>query len=100
MASEIRAASGTGNTIYVHILNASGQRWNGTAFATYAAGSWADYDVALTEQTSSGVYVGDFPSTIQTAGSYEYYVYLQAGASPAAGDQIVSAGIVYWNGSA
>lgn len=100
MASEIRGASGTGQTIYAHLTNSAGKRWNGSAFETYAVADWANYSLTMTEQSGSGVYMADFPSAITTAGSYEFYVYLQNSSSPASGDQIVGTGTVYWNGSA
>lgn len=98
MAGEIKGASKTGRTLYAHILDSSGKRWNGTTFETYDSGSYANYDISLTEQGSSGVYIGDFPSDI-SSGEYEYFVYIQSGASPAEGDSVINTGKITWNGT-
>lgn len=98
MANEIRGTSPTG-TLYARIMNSSGYWWNGTDFEAYDADNYADYDVALTEQGNSGVYVADFPSGITTGGTYEYYVHRQAGASPAEGDYVINIGKVDWSGT-
>lgn len=99
MSSELRIVALAGQTVYVHIMNSSGKRWNGTDFETYVAGNYADYDVALTEQGTSGVYLGDFPTAITTGGTYAYFGYIQAGGSPAEGDIVVGTGTVTWTGS-
>lgn len=100
MSAEIRALTSSGLTVYAQVLNGSGQVWNGTTFETYTAGNWGDYDIALTEQGSSGRYIGNFPSGITTAGDYEFYAYRQLGASPAQSDVAVGVGKVEWSGSA
>jgi hypothetical protein len=82
MAGELQLPYDSGLTLYAHVLNASGQRWNGSAFETYNEANWTTYDVALTEQGASGLYVGDFAA----AGIYEALVYQQAGATPAVTD--------------
>lgn len=99
MANEIRGIGPSGRTMYAHIVNGSGQRWNGSAFETYASANYANYDIALTENGTSGVYVGTFPTTITTAGFYEYFYYIQAGGSPAEGDKVSGTGRVDWSGS-
>lgn len=100
MANELRGVSTSGNTLYARIMNPAGLWWNGSAFEAYSAGNYATYDVALTEQGSSGVYVGTFPAGITTAGTYEYYVYIQSGGSPAESDVLASTGRVDWTGTA
>lgn len=99
MSNELTTANTSGLTLYAHILNASAQRWNGSAFETYVAANYANYDVAFTEQGTSGIYAGNFPSSI-SAGSYEIYIYQQGGGSPAQGDVVVAASTFNWNGSA
>ena len=99
MASEIRGVSQSG-TLYARIMNPAGSIWNGTTFETYTAANYANYDIAMTEQGNSGVYVADFPTAITTGGSYEYFVHKQAGASPAEGDTIINTGKVDWSGTA
>lgn len=99
MAREIRGVSDSG-TLYARIINRAGLWWNGTTFEAYSTANYGTYDVAMTEQGDSGVYVADFPAGITTGGTYEVYVHLQAGGSPAEGDLIVSTGRVDWTGTA
>lgn len=100
MANEIRGVAPTGSTLYARIANSSGNWWNGSAFEAYSAGNYSTYDVAMTEQGASGVYTATFPSGITSGGTYEYFVHLQAGASPAQGDLVANTGKVDWTGSA
>ena len=99
MAREIRGVSSTG-TLYARILNSAGLWWNGSSFEAYATASYSTYDVAMTEQGNSGVYVADFPSGITTSGTYECYVHRQLGASPAEADPVVNTCKVDWSGTA
>lgn len=98
MANEIRGVS-TGTTCYAALINNAGHWWNGTAFEVYDAGSYSDYDIAMTEQGNSGVFFANFPTTITTGGTYEYYVYAQAGGSPAEGDSVINTGRIDWTGT-
>lgn len=99
MAREIRGVSSAG-TLYARVLNPSGLWWNGSTFEAYSAGNYSTYDIAMTEQGNSGLYVADFPTAITAAGTYEYFVHKQAGASPAEGDVIVGTGRIDWTGTA
>lgn len=99
MANELRGVASTG-TVYARIINKAGLWWNGSAFESYAAANYSTYDIAMSEQGDSGVYVADFPTAITTGGTYEYYVHRQAGASPAEADQVVTTGKIDWTGSA
>lgn len=98
MAREIRAVSPSG-TLYARIMNNAGLWWNGTTFEAYSAGNYSNYDIALTEQGSSNVYVADFPTLITTGGTYEYFVHRQSGGSPAEGDQVINTGKIDWTGT-
>lgn len=100
MAMEIRGAAPSGSVIYSRIISPAGLWWNGAAFEAYAGADYANYAVAMAEQGVSGVYVADFPAAITAGGSYEYYVYLRAGGTPAAGDVLVGTGKVDWTGTA
>lgn len=98
MAGEIQFGYGvTGKNVYVVIRNMFGQVWNtaGSAFETFAAANYTDYDVALTEQGATGFYAGDFPTAI-VAGVYTIDVRERAGASPAVGDLNVGNGDYPW----
>jgi hypothetical protein len=90
----------TGRTLYAVVRNNGGEVWNGSAFETYAGGNWTTYDVALTEQGSSGYYVGTFPALIVAAGSYQVESRDQSGGSPATTHTIVGNGELEWTGSA
>lgn len=100
MAGELRCGSSPSLTIKAKILNSAGRVWNGSSFETYDASNVANYGVSLTEQGSSGVYVGDFPIAITTAGHYEYFCYSLQGGTLAESDPIQSSGSVDWDGSA
>lgn len=100
MASELRAAGSQGLTVRARIINAAAKVWNGSAFVTYVAGDIATYAVTMTEQGSSGVYIGDFPIGVTSPGHYEYFSYaLQAPPDLAETDPIIGTGSLEWDGS-
>ena len=105
MAGIIELTSATaGSTNYAVINNASGQRWNGTAFETFNGANWSNYVNALTEDRYSGngtgYYKSAFPSAI-VAGRYTFTFYQQQGGSPAFGDPTIgSGGPMFWTGTA
>jgi hypothetical protein len=77
MANELRGATGAGQVCYALVMNSSGQFWNTAdlAFETFSSGNYADYVIDLDEVgTNTGIYLGNFPSAITTAGTYEYFV--------------------------
>ena len=98
MSREITGVAASG-TLYARIRNSTGLWWNGSSFEVYSAGNYSNYDIAMTEEGNSGVYVADFPSGITTAGTYEYFVHHQSGGSPAQGDPVTNTGKVDWSGS-
>lgn len=101
MAGEIQAQySVSGITAYAMIRNRVGQIWNtaGSAFEAYNAANIADYDISLTEQGSSGMYVGNFPTAI-SAGIYSIVAKRQIGGSPAESDPSFANGDLQWNGT-
>lgn len=99
MSGEIHVIGPSGNTGYVHILNASGQRWNGAAYETFDTGNYAAYDVSVTEDGATGIYRGDMPIGVP-AGRPDIVLFIQDGGSPADGDRAVGAQALNWNGSA
>ena len=99
-AGEIKATDTASRTLYAVIENASGQAWNGTAFATYADASWTTYAVSVPEQGTSQQYVGSMPAGITTAARYSVIIYERQGASPAVTDPVVGQGILDWTGTA
>lgn len=98
MAGTIKAASATGLTLYANILNSTAQRWNGSSFESFDGANYTTYDVALTEQGTSGIYTATFPSTIE-AGTYECFFYRQAAGTPAQGDIVVGTSRIIWDGT-
>lgn len=98
MANELQTDYLTGQTVYFLLRNAVGQVWNGAAFEDYVSGNYATYDIAATEQGSSGYYTANFPAV--AAGVYYALAKAQAGGSPAESDFSVGWGNVDWGGSA
>ncbi len=90
----------TGLTLYFVDFNASGQAWDTTgtpAYETFTT-TRGDYDIALTEVTGTGLYTGSLPAS---TGQHYWSIYLQAGGSPSATDDVlIGAGAGYYNGSA
>jgi hypothetical protein len=100
MSNELIAPASPGLTIDANVISSTAQRWNGTAFETYSSANYANYAITMTENGSSGIYIGSFPTTITTGGTYQIIFYRRSGASPAEGDAIVSTQDLVWNGSA
>ena len=101
MANEILIDYGSGDTLYAVIRNKAGQVWepSGQVFEAWGASGHDadDYDISLTDKDGDR-YVGDFDSNI-SAGRYAVQVFLQAGANPADGDNLVGSGEIAWSGS-
>jgi hypothetical protein len=104
MAKELKTPFISGATVYAVILNAAGQAWRSdtAVFEPPAAGDWAHYANATTEQSTTGIYEGNFPVAITTAGAYHVLFRQQSGSSPASTDQSngMIGGTIYWTGSA
>jgi uncharacterized phiE125 gp8 family phage protein len=103
MSNELQVIGIADTNVYAVIRNAAAQVYQTTTqtFVTFVDANYANYDVALTEQgTSSGYYVGDFPTSITTAGTYYVVAYQRAGASPAISDTVLGTGEIVWDGSA
>jgi hypothetical protein len=99
MANELLINYPTGATLYALLFDATGQVWNGSAFAAPGSAAWTDYDIAMTEvATATGLYRGSMPAA--AAGSYSFVVRKQAGASPAVSDIAVGSGEIRWTGTA
>lgn len=99
MSNEIRFQADSGSTLYALIRAAGGTVWKPSTaeFVAWVDGNIGDYDIPLTDR-SGGLYEADFPAL--AAGLYAVQVRKQAGASPAADDEIVSDGLMPWSGSA
>jgi len=101
MANEIHLDYASGNTIYAVVRNDAGQVWYpaGSAFEDWGTdGHNADsYDMPLVDK-SGARYVGDFDADI-AAGRYTIQMFLQAGANPADGDELVAGAKIIWTGT-
>lgn len=98
--NEIYAHYSSGNTLYAVIRDRLCRVWypQGEVFEDWGqqGRDIADYAVPLTDK-SGGLYVGDFPAGV-TQGSYMVAIFLQAGAAPDAGDEIVHSRQIYYGG--
>ncbi len=104
MASELKTQFTIGQTVYAIVLSAAGQAWrtDTTVFENPVAANWTHYAVAMIEQSTTGIYEGNFPSAIATAGAYAIAFRQQAGGSPAATDSNAGmiGGMIFWTGAA
>jgi hypothetical protein len=99
MANEISGVAATGNTAYAIVIR-RGQFFNGTTFEAYSSLNYGNYDIAMTEQGTSGIYFGTFPVLITASGTYEYVVKLQSNPGTyGEDDPIVNSGKIDWTGS-
>jgi hypothetical protein len=90
-ANEIQliAPEYTGQTIYMLVMDETGQVWNTTGTPAFSAISTSigDFDISMTEPVAStGLFKGTLPGT---SGQRTVVCYLQAGGSPASTDQQV-----------
>jgi hypothetical protein len=101
MANEIHADYASGNTLYAVIRNSAGDVWypTGQVFESWGTDSREadDYDISLTDK-SGNRYVGNFDSNIP-AGRYSIQIFLQAGANPADGDNLIVSNKIVWSGT-
>lgn len=100
MAKEFDIVTLADKTIYVLLKNPQGKFWNGSIFEDYVTANRGNYNIGLIEQgTSSGIYLGDFPTAVTSPGTYGYYAYVQSGGSPSESDKLVGTGNVDWTGT-
>ena len=98
MTKELVCVYPTGNTLYAHLFDRTGQVYNGSTFEAPASANWATYDIALAEATTNTqIYRGDMPAV--AAGIYSFIVRLQAGGSPAVADIAVATATIDWDGT-
>jgi len=91
----------TGATVKAVIRNSSALVYQTTTqtFVTFVSADIDDYGVGMTEQATSGFYVGDFPTAITSAGTYTVVVYHQSGGSLVSSDDVIGEGEIVWDGS-
>jgi hypothetical protein len=97
MAGELQCDHETGRVVYYLIRNMAGAIWNGAAFEAYVGANYATYDVAATEQGSSGFYTANMPAL--AAGQYSVLAKERAGGAPAESDRTIGTGSVLWSGT-
>jgi hypothetical protein len=97
MSNEIRTHYVTGKSLYAVILRASdGQVWNGSGWESLATANWANYDVAITEQSTTAIYYGSMPAV--SAGLYDVLIFRQVGGGPVTTDPMVGQAGIDWSG--
>lgn len=101
MAGEVKTKGpGTGRTCYFIVRGSGNSIWStaGNAFEAFTSGNWADYDVSLTEQGVSNIYVGDMPAAVPP-GVFDIDARQQMGAGPLQTDPVIAGGQSEWNGA-
>lgn len=102
MAGEIQANYQASQTLYALIRSpgSGAMIWNTalSGFQTFATGNYSGYPLSLTQQGTTSLYTGDFPTPIPP-GVYNVVALRQAGSSPSPIDQPVAVGEVQWGGS-
>jgi len=97
MTNELAIRYPTGSTLYAHVLDATGQVWNGAGWEAPQNANWLNYDLAMAEAGTTGYYRVSMPAV--AAGSYSFLVFLQAGGGPVVGDTCIGEGFIQWDGS-
>ncbi len=85
MSGELKVQAGTGLTLYGVLLNSSGLVWNGATFVALATADWTTYALTLTEQSTTGIYLGNLPAGVVQDGQ-TFLAYQRLGGSPAPTD--------------
>ena len=98
MANELVIRYPTGATLYAHLLDATGQIWNGAGWEAPQNANWLDYDLAMTEAGTTGYYRVSMPAV--DAGAYSFTILLQVGGGPVVGDTAIGEGSIQWDGTA
>jgi len=98
MADKLYGEHAVGRTVYAQFWSSTGTVWNGSSFEAYNVANWANYDVALTEYGSSGLYSASIPA--MAAATYVAVLFDQGGGAVAEGDPTVGAATIAWDGSA
>lgn len=100
MANEIIFGGGSGQALYLIILNGTSQFFNTVTpgFEAFNGSNYANYDHALTEQGTTGIYLATPPTL--AVGAYRFIVKQQVGGAVAQSDPVVGGGAFDWTGTA
>jgi hypothetical protein len=85
MAGELTTPYTSGAVVYLVVIDAHGNWWDGSAFEPYQDAHWASYAIPAVELGTSGNYLSDFPAAAPP-GHYSAEAYARAGATPAVSD--------------
>lgn len=100
MADEIQVQDVTGLTLYAQVRKSLDPTkilsTVASAFVTFSSADWLNYDIAMTEQGSSGLYLGTIPS-YAGSGVFSVTSYAQSGVSPAESDLAIATGNITYN---
>ncbi len=104
MANEVHIDYRSGETLYGVVFDSAGQVNvnGGNTFEDWGSNGHDadDYDFSISEVGSGGThYTGDFPVGITKVDRFTIVVFVQSGANPADGDEILGSGELIWNGS-
>lgn len=101
MANELIFGGPSGQNLYLVLLNGTGQFHNSVTpgFEAFNGSNYANYDYALTEQGTTGIYLATPPTL--ALGTYRFIVkqYITPG-SPSQADAVVGGGGFDWTGTA
>ena len=105
MSNEVTHNFKTGQTLYFARFAADGNVLTTDGSVQEAWGTAGrdadDYDVAMTEVSTSRHYTGPFDTSGNiAAATYNITVYLQSGVNPADTDPAIAQGEIYWDGTA
>lgn len=101
MANEIQVDYASDNILYAIVRNNAAEVWYvvGQTFEPWGSGSRTanDYYISLTYKNGSR-YTGNFDINIP-AGRYFVQIFLQAGANPDDGDNLIKSDDIVWSGT-
>jgi hypothetical protein len=101
MSSEIITIYQPSKILYYIIIDNDGLVWDGNTFVSVDSDNWGDYNLPLSENgTSTGVYIGDFPTAITSESIYNIVIYNQEGGVAAVSDSPpIALGQINWDGT-
>lgn len=101
MSNEIITIYQPSKILYYIILDEDGLVWDGNAFVPIDSDDWANYNLPLDESGSStGIYIGDFPTNITSESIYSIVIYNKEGGVASVSDSPpIALGQINWDGT-